>query len=120
MANEVTYTNQKQAITITGLDANLAGDNDDLNGLLTNDVLSIYRIVFYPSAVGDQLIMRDGALDGSPFFDSGVIAGYVSPISIPFPMDDPLDVNPYIKLSECTFDTASDCKIMIYIKKPRR
>ena len=117
-ANTTVVTDQNQIITITGLDADWdASTETKTKDLLRNGILKIWRIIFYPAATGDDIILRDDGLDAAEFFDSGVCADRYDTRTIDAPGGQPWEVNPVLDYSDCTISTGS--KVMIYIEKPK-
>ena len=116
--NTTVVTGQNQVITITGLDADWdASTETKTKDLLRNGVLKVLRVVFIPSATNDRMIIRDNGIDAAEFYDVGKQADTYDGRTVDFP--EPLYVNPVIDISDCTFGTAANAKVMIYISKPK-
>ena len=119
-ANTTTVTNQNQVIVIAGdLDSDWdASTETKTKDLLRNGILNVLRVIFFPSATGDQVMLRDNGLDGTESFDSGYCADRADKVTYDAPGGVPWKVNPVLDYSDCTMASGSDSKIMIYILTP--
>jgi len=96
-------------------EADIAG----LTGFTSNQLSKlktskIRRIVFYPSAANDRMILHDGGIDNAAFFDSGLVSGADDPRTVTY--DPPERVRIVIDATDNTTDTASSCKVLIYLE----
>jgi hypothetical protein len=104
MANVTTVgTNQ---IQITGLDADWSWEDD------TDFIAGIWvrSIQFLPSAANDIMIIHDKTIDGADIFNTGPTGG-TAPILEPEGI--PVKMYPVIDISDCTFTTAANAKVII-------
>ena len=95
---------------------------DDIAGLtgFTANELSrlksskVKRIVFYPSAANDRMILYDGGSDNAAFFDSGLVSGADDPRTMIY--DPPEKIRLVLVATDNTTDTAASCKILIFLE----
>jgi len=88
---------------------------DDLSGEGSTVVRGkIKRIVFYPSAANDRMIIHDGGIDNAAYFDSGLVSGADDPRTVVY--DPPIPVRLVIDATDNTTSSATDCKILIYLE----
>jgi len=88
---------------------------DDLSGQGSTVLRSkIKRIVFYPSASNDRMIIHDGGIDNAAYFDSGLVSGADDPRTVVY--DPPIPVRLVIDATDNTTSSAADCKILIYLE----
>jgi len=104
MAN--TTLEKRRTITITGLDADW-----DSNASAVHGNMKIKSFAFYPSAANDRMIIRNKMIGGEVIFDSGLAVADTTP-SIEY-QNPPEWFEPFIDISECTLDTAANCKVII-------
>lgn len=71
--------------------------------------LILTHIKFVPSAASDRLIVREGSVTGTPFFDSGA----VTTVNAVEEFFDRETKRPCIEQGECTFGTPANCRIII-------
>lgn len=108
MANAT--TTGRGTIVITGLDADWLYTTD--GGFDADIGCLVSSIQFLPSAANDIMQVHDGGIDSALIFDSGPSGG-TAPIFKNF--DPPRWVRPYIDISDCTFTTAANAKVIIDI-----
>lgn len=103
------------AITVTEGRGTLTIKPDDTDDFVAgtdsiDDTYLISSIQFIPSAAADRCIIHDLGIDGVIKFDSGPTPG-TSPIFKNF--DPPQWFSPVMDDSDCTWDTAANCLIII-------
>jgi hypothetical protein len=115
--NTTTVGRSGQTIEITGLDADWEWSVDlaseIANGTIYPRHRRIVRITFYPSAVSDRMIVRDGGLDNAVIFDSGV-AQSTGALSMTYISGVGTEV--MIDISDCTLTTPADAKVAIVLE----
>jgi len=74
----------------------------------------IVKIVFYPSDVDDRCVIRDGSATSAAYFDSGIVSSDDDPRVVEYPY--PKNIRLYLLATDCTFSSATDAKILIYIE----
>jgi len=103
MAN--TTVQGRSSIIVTGLDADwIAGTDSDRRDYY------IQSIQFIPSAQNDRMIVHDEGIDGADIFDSGLAPDTAAIIEYYNP---PKWAMPVIDISDCTLNSAGDCKVII-------
>lgn len=101
-------------ITITGLDTDWWSTKPGPNGLGTPGDLEIEKIIFYPGATGDIMIIHDGAIDSEEVGYLGTCADVYDRIEITF--ETPKKCQPVIDISDCTLGTAANARVVIHLK----
>jgi len=100
---EVTYTG-------TGANWNIS---TDLSGY--DNGMVVQSILFVPSLAADQLIIREGSTSGPYQFDTGVT---IDTMACFMPFNPPKLMNPYILLTDQTFDDVTAVRI-VFTLAPR-
>ena len=98
-------------ITITGLDADWNAATESKTS--HRPFLKVQAIQFIPSAASDRMIIHDNGIDAIDIFDSGTVTD-ANDSRIQY-YDPPLICNPVIDISDCTFGTAGNCKVKIFL-----
>jgi len=74
----------------------------------------IKRIIFYPSAANDRMIIHDGGIDNAAYFDSGLTSGADDPRTVIY--DPAIPVRLVIDATDNTTSTPGSCTILIYLE----
>lgn len=117
-ANTTALGSSSSVIQITGLDADWIWATEMAAlGFATRDINAtvVTRIVFYPSAAADRMIVHDGGVDTAAYFDSGIVSGSDDPRTKDYPGIKPVQL--VIDISDCTLGTAANAKVLIFIEQ---
>lgn len=116
-ANTTLVGSSLTTIEITGLDADWNWATDIVAASFSSkiDTAKIRSIKFYPSALNDRMIIRDGGNDNATFFDSGAVSG-VADARIEYYTDNPRHIDLYIDISDSVLNTPANCKVVIQIE----
>ena len=106
MANVTTHG--RNTVTITGLDADWAWNDD--GGFDTSMGLKVSSIQFNPGAANDVMIIRDGGIDATALLNTNPLTT-VDPMIKYF--NPPRWVRPVIDISDCTLGAAGDAEVII-------
>lgn len=109
MANTTTVSGN--VVEITGLDADWIATTD-LSTRTEHGPVKVTSIQFSPSATGDILIVRDGSITGPVMFHVKCTADTDQRVKY----FHAFDCNPAIDISECTFGTAADARVILTIR----
>lgn len=82
-------------------------DVDSNDGFPVSGMI-LTHIKFIPSAANDRLIVREGSVTGTPFFDSGAVTT-VNAVEMSFDRE---TKRPCIETDDCTFGTPGSCRII--------
>jgi hypothetical protein len=115
--NTTTIGTSRSVIEITGLDADWTWETDLASQERVILDGRVQRIVFYPSAASDRMIIRDGGIDNATYFDSGAVSGADDPRTVTYV--NPVHVNLVIDITDCTLSTAANAKVVIYLETKR-
>ena len=110
MANTANTTKNGNFVQVTYTDSGADWDYST-NGEF-KDGMWVKSITFHPSAQNDRLIINEGGLNGASIMDVTCTSATPQDKVKYFQGEFGTYMKPYIDLSDCTFDTPADVKII--------